>query len=82
MARAICDDLQRNVLDGDAKAFGAELGKMITARGQGNKALSPVASVSGGLNNEARGLYAKHGYREVEPYSEGPYSERWFAKEL
>ncbi|MCT9087895.1 GNAT family N-acetyltransferase [Streptomyces sp. ASQP_92] len=31
---------------------------------------------------EARGLYAKHGYREVAPYSQGPYTERWFAKEL
>ncbi|MER0445380.1 GNAT family N-acetyltransferase [Streptomyces sp. Edi4] len=31
---------------------------------------------------EARGLYAKHGYREVAPYGEGPFRERWFAKEL
>ncbi|ASR39435.1 hypothetical protein BAY61_18935 [Prauserella marina] len=31
---------------------------------------------------EARGLYAKHGYGEVEPFSEGPYAQHWFAKEL
>ncbi|PZT74892.1 MULTISPECIES: GNAT family N-acetyltransferase [unclassified Streptomyces] len=31
---------------------------------------------------EARGLYAKHGYREVPAFNEGPYAERWFAKEL
>ncbi|MEU3269673.1 GNAT family N-acetyltransferase [Saccharomonospora sp. NPDC006951] len=31
---------------------------------------------------EARGLYAKHGYAEVEPFSEGPYAQHWFAKEL
>ncbi|MFG2564349.1 GNAT family N-acetyltransferase [Streptomyces sp. NPDC048567] len=31
---------------------------------------------------EARGLYAKHGYREVPAFSSGPYRERWFAKEL
>jgi hypothetical protein len=37
-AAAICDDLHRNVLDVDAKAFGTELGKMISARTQGNKA--------------------------------------------
>jgi hypothetical protein len=37
-AAAICDDLRNNVLDVDAKAFGAELGKMIVARSQGNKA--------------------------------------------
>jgi hypothetical protein len=34
-AAAICDDLRNNVLDVDAKAFGAELGKMIVARTQG-----------------------------------------------
>ncbi|MFJ7627104.1 GNAT family N-acetyltransferase [Streptomyces sp. NPDC097595] len=31
---------------------------------------------------EARGLYAKHGYREVPAFSQGPYRERWFAKEV
>ncbi|MFK0098709.1 GNAT family N-acetyltransferase [Streptomyces sp. NPDC091040] len=31
---------------------------------------------------EARGLYAKHGYREVPAFSHGPYRERWFAKEV
>jgi hypothetical protein len=37
-AQEICDDLHRNILDVDAKAFGTELGKMIAARAQGNKA--------------------------------------------
>ncbi|MEU1122192.1 GNAT family N-acetyltransferase [Streptomyces sp. NPDC005899] len=31
---------------------------------------------------EARGLYAKHGYREVPAFNGGPYAEHWFAKEL
>ncbi|MBK0377344.1 MULTISPECIES: GNAT family N-acetyltransferase [unclassified Streptomyces] len=32
---------------------------------------------------EARGLYAKHGYREVPAFHRrNPYAERWFAKEL
>ncbi|MFF1477738.1 GNAT family N-acetyltransferase [Streptomyces sp. NPDC058301] len=31
---------------------------------------------------EARALYARNGYREVEPYAQRPYAERWFAKEL
>ncbi len=36
-AQEICDDLHRDILDVDAKAFGTELGKMIAARAQGNK---------------------------------------------
>ncbi|MFI8004664.1 GNAT family N-acetyltransferase [Streptomyces sp. NPDC086010] len=31
---------------------------------------------------EARGLYAKHGYREVPAFNQGPYAEHWFAKDL
>ncbi|OKJ76477.1 GNAT family N-acetyltransferase [Streptomyces sp. CB02460] len=31
---------------------------------------------------EARGLYAKHGFREVPAFNRGPYAEHWFAKEL
>ncbi|MFI9624516.1 GNAT family N-acetyltransferase [Streptomyces sp. NPDC052042] len=31
---------------------------------------------------EARGLYAKHGYREVPAFNQGPYAEHWFAKAL
>lgn len=31
---------------------------------------------------EARGLYARHGYREVAPFSDGPYAECWFSKTL
>ncbi|MEI7033703.1 GNAT family N-acetyltransferase [Streptomyces pratensis] len=32
---------------------------------------------------EARGLYTKHGYREVPAFHRrNPYAERWFAKEL
>ncbi|MFD9290964.1 GNAT family N-acetyltransferase [Streptomyces sp. NPDC060030] len=31
---------------------------------------------------EARGLYAKYGYREVPAFNQGPYAEHWFAKEL
>ncbi|MGW4228907.1 GNAT family N-acetyltransferase [Streptomyces sp. NPDC004980] len=31
---------------------------------------------------EARGLYTKHGYREVPAFNQGPYAEHWFAKEL
>ncbi|MER8155666.1 GNAT family N-acetyltransferase [Streptomyces sp. NPDC094472] len=31
---------------------------------------------------EARALYARHGYREVPPFTEGPYAEVWMAKEL
>jgi hypothetical protein len=48
-AQAICDDLQRNILDTDAKAFGAELGKMIVARASGdtaNQAKSQQAAIA------------------------------------
>ncbi|WP_406449688.1 GNAT family N-acetyltransferase [Streptomyces sp. NBC_00876] len=31
---------------------------------------------------EARGLYAKHGYREVPAFHHRQYAEHWFAKEL
>ncbi|SEB81750.1 GNAT family N-acetyltransferase [Streptomyces melanosporofaciens] len=31
---------------------------------------------------EARALYARHGYREVPPFTKGPYAEVWMAKEL
>ena len=29
---------------------------------------------------EARRLYARHGYREVRPFSDGPYADYWFEK--
>ena len=29
---------------------------------------------------EARRLYARHGYREVRPFSHGPYADHWFEK--
>lgn len=31
---------------------------------------------------EARGLYAKHGYREVPAFHRRQYAEHWFTKEL
>ena len=31
---------------------------------------------------EARRLYARHGYREVLPFSHGPYADHWFEKTL
>ncbi|MEU6014431.1 GNAT family N-acetyltransferase [Streptomyces sp. NPDC047515] len=31
---------------------------------------------------EARGLYSKHGYREVPAFHRRQYAERWFAKDL
>ncbi|WP_158887781.1 GNAT family N-acetyltransferase [Amycolatopsis anabasis] len=31
---------------------------------------------------EARALYAKHGYAEVEPFNDDKYAEHWFQKEL
>jgi GNAT superfamily N-acetyltransferase len=31
---------------------------------------------------EARRLYARHGYREVAPFSSGLYADYWFAKTL
>ncbi|MCQ0000372.1 GNAT family N-acetyltransferase [Streptomyces sudanensis] len=31
---------------------------------------------------EARALYARHGYREIPPYCEGPYMEVWYGREL
>lgn len=31
---------------------------------------------------EARGLYAKHGYVEIEAYNDGPYADHWFEKRL
>ncbi|WAL67017.1 GNAT family N-acetyltransferase [Amycolatopsis cynarae] len=31
---------------------------------------------------EARALYARHGYREIEPYAERLYADHWFEKRL
>ncbi|GAA3370971.1 GNAT family N-acetyltransferase [Streptomyces sannanensis] len=31
---------------------------------------------------EARGLYVKHGFREIPAYNSGPYREIWYGKEL
>lgn len=31
---------------------------------------------------EARRLYARHGYREVHPFSRGPYADCWYEKAL
>ncbi|WP_232668819.1 GNAT family N-acetyltransferase [Pseudonocardia sp. TRM90224] len=31
---------------------------------------------------EARALYVRHGYREIPAFSNGPYSEAWYGKEL
>jgi GNAT superfamily N-acetyltransferase len=31
---------------------------------------------------EARGLYAAHGYAEIEPYSKGLYADHWYEKRL
>lgn len=31
---------------------------------------------------EARRLYTRHGYREVDPFSSGPYADHWFEKTL
>ncbi|MFE3516071.1 GNAT family N-acetyltransferase [Streptomyces sp. NPDC059166] len=31
---------------------------------------------------EARGLYAKHGYREVRAFNQDTYAQHWLAKEL
>ncbi|WP_299530613.1 GNAT family N-acetyltransferase [uncultured Streptomyces sp.] len=31
---------------------------------------------------EARGLYAKHGFRAVPAFNAGPYAEHWLAKHL
>ncbi|MFJ8579755.1 GNAT family N-acetyltransferase [Micromonospora sp. NPDC093277] len=31
---------------------------------------------------EARALYARHGYREIPAYSDGPYAQHWFEKLL
>ncbi|HET6709773.1 GNAT family N-acetyltransferase [Amycolatopsis sp.] len=31
---------------------------------------------------EARALYAKVGYAEVEPFNDGQFAEHWFAKDL
>ncbi|MEU8778160.1 GNAT family N-acetyltransferase [Streptomyces sp. NPDC048606] len=31
---------------------------------------------------EARALYARHGYREIPAYNDGPYAEHWFEKPL
>ncbi|WP_333768767.1 GNAT family N-acetyltransferase [Streptomyces sp. IBSBF 2435] len=31
---------------------------------------------------EARALYARHGYREIERYNDSPYADHWFEKTL
>jgi len=44
--QAICDDLQKTILDTDVTAFGAELGKMMAARLQGDKAGESTAQTA------------------------------------
>ncbi|MGA4848615.1 GNAT family N-acetyltransferase [Streptomyces sp. G5(2025)] len=31
---------------------------------------------------EARALYERHGYEEIEPYTDSPYAEHWYGKKL
>ncbi len=31
---------------------------------------------------EARALYTRHGYAEIEPYGERAYAEHWYGKQL
>lgn len=31
---------------------------------------------------EARRLYARHGYLEIQPYSDNPYADHWFERQL
>lgn len=62
--------------------------------GGGGVLLAAVEAAAGGLGAarialdtrldlvEARALYARHGYREVAPFTGGPYAEVWMAKEL
>jgi hypothetical protein len=67
-AQAICDDLHRNVLDVDAKAFGAELGKMIAARAQGNKTEAARAQQAAVTKlNEIAGKLRKHADGATDP---------------
>jgi hypothetical protein len=42
-AAVICADLKNKILDTDVRAFGAELGKMIAARAQGDKTAQAAA---------------------------------------
>lgn len=67
-AQEICDDLHRNILDVDAKAFGAELGKMIAARAQGDKAEETRAQQAAVAKlNEIAGKLRTHAGEATDP---------------
>src|SRR5690348_18491035 len=53
-AQAICADLKDNILNTDAKAFGAELGKMVSARASGDKAAQAQRSEERRVGKECR----------------------------
>jgi hypothetical protein len=67
-AQAICDDLRRNILDTDAKAFGTELGKMVAARGSGNRADEARAQKAASAKlDEIAGRLRRHAGEATDP---------------
>jgi hypothetical protein len=71
-AQEICDDLHRNILDVDAKAFGTELGKMIAARARGNKTEETQSQQDAVAKlNEIAGKLRTHAGEATDPRLKG-----------
>ncbi|GII22814.1 hypothetical protein [Planosporangium mesophilum] len=67
-AQAVCDDLRSTILDTDAKAFGTELGRMIAARGQGDRAGESRAQQAAGAKlGEIAGKLRTHAAAATDP---------------
>lgn len=73
-ARAICDDLARTVLDADARAFGAELGRIVTVLEKGDKAtaadrtaLAKAREAAAGKLREVAAKLRKHAGTASDP---------------
>src|SRR5436309_3511785 len=66
--QAICTDLKDNILNTDAKAFGAELGKLVTARASGDKAAQTQAQQNAVAKlHEISGKLRKHADEATDP---------------
>jgi hypothetical protein len=67
-AKTICDDITKNILDTDAKALGVQLGKLVAARAQGDKAAQQAAQQQAAAKlHEIAGKVRTHASEASDP---------------